>query len=222
MRKRLIVFAIIVIIIITSAAVASAQSGLSILYFFSTTCAHCKSVEPVVKELSKTYRVEGLVYGKGEPGSMPFAVRKGDKETSTIYGINGVPVLVVLQNGVVRQIIRGENDIRSCPNILRALSKGALSVSEMVAKGPQYTYTVTGWIVSRGDYFKGAKFYLTDRQQTIVIKPWLPLEAVKSPFNSARPRLMSDVINKPVYLDGTFSKIDNTLQFTVGKELTLD
>jgi thiol-disulfide isomerase/thioredoxin len=222
MRKLFIAFAIIVNILITFAAIASAQSDLSILYFFSTTCGHCKSVEPVVKELSKTYHLEGLVYGKGAPVPMPFAVRKGDKETSSTYGISGVPVLVVLKGGMVKQIIRGENDIRTCPRILIALSKGALSVSEMIAKGPKDTYNVTGWVESKGDYFKGVKFYLTDRQKRVEIKPWLPLEAVKSPFNSARPRLMSDIIDKPVSLKGMLVQIDNNLQFTVEKELTLE
>lgn len=222
MRRLIVAFAIIASITITSAAIAAAQSGLSILYFFSTTCAHCKSIEPVVKELSKSYHIEGLVYGKGEPGPMPFAVRKGDKETSSKYGIDGVPVLVVMKDGVVKQIIRGENDIRTCAIILRALSKGALSVSEMVAKGAQNTYNVTGWVVSRGDYFKGAKFFLTDRRQTIAIKPWLPLETVKSPFKTARPRLMSDVINKPVLLRGELIESDQTYRFNVKEEVTLE
>lgn len=220
MRKLLIVFAIIIIIL--SAAIASAQGELSLLYFYSTTCGQCKSVEPIVQELSKTYPIEGLVYGKGESAAMPFPVRKADKATSSKYGISGVPVLAVLENGAIRQAIRGENDIRTSPNIIRALSKGALSVSEMVANGPQKTYIVTGWVVSRGAYFKGAKFFLTDRQQTIMIKPWRPLEAVKSPFKAARPGMMSDIIDKPVYLEGMLTKADGNLQFTVGKELNFE
>jgi hypothetical protein len=149
-------------------------------------------------------------------------VRKGDKKTSARYGLEGVPALVVLRNGSLIQVIRGENDIRDARDLLRAFRKGAMTVSEAVEQGPQKTSNVAGWIVSRGEYFRNGGFFLTDRKQKIAVKPWLPIEAIKSPFRKTRPRLMSDVINKPVLLEGTLTKINDDLQFTVRKEIILE
>lgn len=209
------------IISLTQVSIAL-QDDLSVLYFFSATCAHCKRVEPAVKELSKEFIVQGLLYGKTDPGPMPFEVRKGDKDTFARYGLEGVPALVVLQNDTVKQVIRGEYDIRNARPFLRAFRKNALTVSEAVEKGPQKMYIVVGWIVSRGEYFGNGRFYLTDRKQSIAVKPWLPLEAAKSPFKKARPRLMSDIIDKPVLLEGELTKIKNDMQFTVRKEIILE
>jgi thiol-disulfide isomerase/thioredoxin len=213
---------VIVVIVSLSSVSAAQQDELSALYFFSADCAQCKRVEPAIKELSREFAVQGLLYGKDDPGPMPFNVRKGDKKTSTRYGLEGVPALVVLRNGSLKQVIQGENDIRDARDLLRAFRKGAMSVSEAVEQGPQKTSDVAGWIVSRGEYFKNGGFFLTDRKQTIAVKPWLPIEVIKSPFRKTRPRLMSDVINKPVLLEGTLTKINDDLQFTVRKEIILE
>jgi hypothetical protein len=175
-----------------------------------------------MKELSAEYPVQGLLYGKGAVEQMPFDVKPGDKATSSKYGVTGVPSLVILQNSSFRMKIGGEHDIVNAPLILKALEKGALSVSEAVEKGGAEKYIVIGWLVSRGEYFKDAKFFLTDRLKTISIKPWLPLEAVKAPMRKTRPRLMSDVIDRVVVLEGTLTRSGSDIQFIVGRELSID
>jgi thiol-disulfide isomerase/thioredoxin len=220
-KPRKALFVIIAIISLSSIS-AARQDELSVLYFFSANCTHCKRVLPAVRELSREYTVQGLLYGKDDPGPMPFNVRKGDKETSARYGLEGVPALVVLRNGSVKQVIRGEYDIRDARALLWAFRRGALTVSEAIEQGPQKTCTIAGWIESRGEYFRKGGFFLTDRKQTIAVKPWLPIEAIKSPFRKTHPRLMSDVINKPVLLEGGLTKINHDLQFTVRKEIILE
>jgi thiol-disulfide isomerase/thioredoxin len=221
MKKPCKALFFIIVIISLSSVSAALHDDLSVLYFFSAHCTQCKRVEPAIKELSREFTVQGLFYGKDDPGPMPFDVRKGDKETSARYGLEGDPALVVLRNGRVKLVIRGEYDIRDARALLRAFRKGAVTVSEAIEEGPQKTYTFAGWIVSRGEYFRNGRFSLTDRKQTIAVNPWLPIEAVKSPFRKTPPRLMSDVINKPVLLEGALTKINDDLQFTVRKEIIL-
>ncbi len=220
--KKITIF--ITFILLSSLAVvfsAPKNQDLTLLYFFSPSCPHCAAVAPVIKELSKEYPVQGLVYGKGTPQPMPFDVERGNEETSARYGIQGVPALIAFQNDTVRQIFRGEYDIRDARTILRGFLKGALTPSEAAAKG-QKSYTITGWIINKGEYFKDAHFYLTDRRQSIAVKPWLPLEAVKSLFRKTRPRLMSDVIDKPVILHGDLIKNDDAYLFVVHEEVTAE
>jgi hypothetical protein len=214
-------FFVIVIILLSSVSVAQ-PDDLSVLYFFSADCAPCKRVEPAIRELSTEFMVQGLLYGTDDPGPMPFEVRKGDKETFERYGLESVPALVALRNCSVKQVIRGENDIREARALLRAFRKGAMTVSEAIEQGPDNTFNVAGWIASRGAYFRNGGFFLTDRKQSIDVKPWLPIEAVKSPFRKTRPRLMSDVIDKPVLLEGSLTKTNGDLQFTVRKEIILE
>lgn len=213
---------VIIAIISLSSVSAALQDDLYVLYFFSANCTHCKRVEPAIKELSREFTVQGLLYGREDPGPMPFDVRKGDKETSAHYGLKGVPALVVLRNGSVKQVIRGEKDIRDALALLRAFRQGAVTVSEAIEQGPQKTYKIAGWIVTRGEYFRNGRFFLTDRKLTMLVKPWLPIEAIKSPFRKTSPRLMSDVINKPVLLEGALTKINDDLRFTVSKEIILE
>jgi len=213
---------VIIMIISLSSVSAAQQDELSVLYFFSANCTRCKRVEPAIKELSREFTVQGLLYGKDDPGPMPFNVRKGDKGMSARYGLEGFPALVVLRNGSLKQVIRCEQDIRDAGALLRAFRKGAMTVSEAIEQGPEKTSSIAGWIVSWGEYFRTGGFFLTDRKQTIAVKPWLPIEAVKSPFRKTHPRLMSDVINKPVLLEGSLTKINDDVQFTVRKEIILE
>lgn len=201
---------------------ATPPDDLTILYFFSATCPHCRIVEPTVKELSKDFNVQGFYIGKEVPGSLPFAVRKGDKALSDKYGLKGVPALVILKKGIMKQAIQGEYDIRDARILLNAFRRGAHTVSEAVAKGPQRISHIVGWIESRGDYFRNAHFFITDRRVMIPISPWLPLETVKSPFKTTHPRLMSDIVGKPVELKGTVKKADKTYSFMVKEEVLPD
>lgn len=200
----------------------ASEPRIQLLYYFSTTCPHCKQTTPIVSNLSTDYSVQGLLYGKSDPGKLSFPVKKGTKKDSKRYDLEGVPVLVVLMDGITRQVLTGENEIRDVRAFLNAFQKGALTVSEAIAKGPGTTYRVIGRLASTGEYFKNARFSLIDRKQSILIKPWLPLEAVKSPFKQSRPRLMSDILNKPVMVEGSLTKNNDDLQFLVGREIIIE
>ncbi len=195
---------------------------LSLIYFYSTTCPHCKAVEPTVIALSKEMSIQGVVFGKGVPAPMPFTVQKGDKSALRKYSLEGVPALVVLQKETVRHIFRGEHNIRASRLFLRGLAKGALTVTEAVSRGQQKDVILTGWIEGVGEYFKDKQFIFTDRKKSIMIRPWLPLEAVRSPVGNKRPRLMSDVMDKAVALRGELQMNDGTFYFTVKEELNLE
>ena len=225
MKKIIIAIISIFNIVFAVSLFASPQvEGLTVLYFFSSNCPHCARVTPIIKELSATFPVQGLLYGKGDIGSMPFDVKKGDKAASKQYGVTGVPSLVILQDKAFRMKINGERDIKNAPLILKALQKGALSVSEVVEKGAERSYIVAGWVVSRGEYFKNPRFFLTDRQKTISVKPWLPLEAVKAPLRGkrTRPRLMSDVIDNVVVLEGALTGSGRAGQFIAEREISIE
>jgi thiol-disulfide isomerase/thioredoxin len=161
--------------IVLSPPALAADAGIHLLYFFSATCPHCKQTTPIVSELSNEMPVEGIFAGSEDPGPLPFPIKKGTKADKERYNIQGVPALVVLQNGKTRQVISGEGGIKTCRTLIKGIARGALTVSEAIEKESLKTYKITGWVVSRGNYFKGAKFFLTDQQQTIAIKPWLPL-----------------------------------------------
>lgn len=205
-----------------SGSASASDDRIQLLYFFSATCPHCTKTTPIVSELSKEYSVQGLVYGKADPGKLSFPVKRGTKKDSKRYALRGVPSLVVLMEGKTRQVFSGAPDIKDSRAFLSAFRKGALTVSESIKKGPQKMYSVVGWMEGRGEYFKNASFVLTDRKQAIVVKPWLPLEAVKSRFNKKRPRLMSDVMNKPIVLEGTLTKSNDEFQFEVSREINID
>ncbi|MGE5174153.1 MAG: hypothetical protein ACM3MD_10030 [Betaproteobacteria bacterium] len=79
---------------------------------------------------------------------------------------------------------------------------------------------ITGWIVAKGEYFKKAQFFITDRTTELPVKAWLPLEAMKGLFKSKRPRLMSDVVKKPVVLKGSIKKTVTGSIFMVKEEKT--
>jgi hypothetical protein len=73
-----------------------------------------------------------------------------------------------------------------------------------------------------GSYFKNAPFSISDRSTELPIKAWLPLETVKSPFQNKRPRLMSDVIRKPVVLKGIVQRKGTGVIFHVEEEIPID
>lgn len=224
MRKnRVYVFALIALWSQAIRPASAVESSYTILYFFTSTCPHCKNSEAIINDLSKEYTVQGLLYGKGNGERRPYEVREGDQAASSKYGVQGVPSLVVLKDDKFRLKIAGEHNIKDAPVILKAFRKGALTVSEAIETMPREEIIVTGWVNSRGDYFdKNTKFSLTDRQRNIYVGPWLPLEAVKSRFKKTRPRLMSDVIGKPVALKGKIVKTGTGFQFSVKEEVIIE
>lgn len=218
-------FAGFILIALMSAAISvafAAQGRVKLLYFFSASCKYCIDARPAVIDLGKEYDIEGLLFKDGNPQSFPFPIKAGDKKIAKeVYGVKGVPTLAILVDGKYRQKISGAPDIQDAKTIIEALAGGAVTVSEAAKKTPGADITITGWITAKGAYFKNAQFFITDRETDLPIKAWLPIEAVKSPFRKTRPRLMSDVVNKPVALRGELTKRDQTYEFIVKEEVKL-
>ncbi len=196
---------------------------IKILYFYSESCTGCIAAEPLVIAFGKEYDVEGFRYGDGNLRSLPFPVKVWDaKIAKEKYGVNECPTLVVLVDGVSRQKIAGASDVQDAKTIIRALADGAMTVSEAARSAGEGEITITGWIASKGAYFKDAKFSITDRATEMPITAWLPLEAMKSPFRTMRPRIMSDVIGKPVVLRGIVERKAEGSVFRVKEEIPID
>lgn len=193
--------------ILPSVVSAAQDNHVKILYFFSPTCKHCIDAKPYIISLSQKYDIEGLRFGEGPTPTFPFPVKAGDKKIAQgTYDVKGVPTLAILVDGVYRQKIEGAPDIQDAEVIVRGLAAGARTVTEASKKVQEGEITIIGWIIARGEYFKNAHFFITDRKTELPIKAWLPLEAMKSPMQKRRPRLMSDVIRKPVVLRGRIRK----------------
>lgn len=202
--------------LIPSFVYAAPDKNIKILYFFSPSCQHCIDAKPFIMNLSKEYNIEGLQLGEGNPPSFPFPVNKGDKAIAQeTYDVRGVPTLVILFDDVYRQKISGMPDIRDAQVIVQGLKSGAMTVTEAMQTVKDREITITGWIIARGLNFQKAQFFITDRKTELSIKAWLPREVVKSPFQERSPRLMSDVIKKPVILKGSIKKIDGRDTFFV-------
>ena len=214
---------IVIVLLLAGCLSARAQKdGLSIFYFYSPACSPCNNVSIIIKDLSRNFTVQGFVFGGGKTEPMPFKVNSADEATLARYHVDQFPALAVMSNDAVKQMIVGEQDIKDAGLILKAFRKGALSVTDLVAKNPQETYVVAGWVISGGEYFRNAKFMLTDRKNTLLLRPWLPLEVMRSPFRTAMPRMMSDVINHVVVVEGTLTRSGEELQFNVHKEIVIE
>ncbi len=211
-------------IIFFSTLVSAAQDNhVKILYFFSPSCKHCIDAKPFILDLSKEYSIDGLRFGEGTSPSFPFPIQAGDKKIAQgTYGVQGVPTLAILIDGMYRQKIEGMPDIQDAKVIIKGLASGAMTVSEAAQEVDKGEITVTGWIIAKGEYFKNARFFLTDRKTELPIKAWLPLEVVKGPVQKKRPKLMSDVIKKPVVLKGHFRKTAAGKVFFVKAEVPVD
>ncbi len=184
------------------------------------------AAKPSIIELSKEYDVEGIHFDGGKPQSLPFPVKSGDKKIREKYGVRGYPTLVVLLDGTFKQRIAGTSDVQDAKVIIKALSNGALTVTEAAKKDGKREITITGWISARGEYFKNAQFIISDRTAELPVQAWLPLEAVRSPFTkkmqSKQPRMMSDVVRKPVVLVGSIKKTESGSIFQVKEEIRVD
>ncbi len=216
---------IIGIIILSSSAHAAKSHHIKIIYFYSESCIHCEAAKPAVIDLSREYDVEGCRFGGGKQ-QLPFPVKAGDKKIAKEYGVNAYPALAILVDGMFRQKIAGTSDVQDAHIIIKALEQGGMTVTEAVKNDRGEEIKITGWISSKGEYFKKAQFAITDRTTELPVNAWLPLEAVKSPFrtkeNGNRPRLMSDVVRKPVLLEGSIKKTGTSTIFHVREEIRID
>lgn len=172
---------------------------------------------PYVEGLSRRFPLEGILYGREEWKGLPFPVKRGNRELKERYGLQGVPALVILKDGMPRMRLHGVADIKDAEFFINAFSKGAKTPSEIMADEAEHL--LTGWLIHRGEYFKGG-FFITDKEKEIPVKPWLPVEAVKSPFKKERPLVMSDLIKRPVLLRGMVKKTDKGYIFYVKEMLT--
>jgi thiol-disulfide isomerase/thioredoxin len=202
---------------------AGPNAHVKILYYFSMSCRHCFDAKPAVVALSKEFTVEGQNVGDSDATGYPFPVRPGDKKKSKEeYGVKGVPTLVVFIDNERKQNIAGAQDIGDAKFIIKALAKGAKTVTEAVEKKPTGDITLTGWVSAKGEYFKNAQFFITDRKTEVLVRPWLPLEAMRSMARNNKPRLMSDVVRRPVMLRGSMTASANGYLFQVKEELPID
>jgi thiol-disulfide isomerase/thioredoxin len=219
-----IALSLILLLFISPSFNHAAQSPhVKILYFFSLQCPDCLEAEPAVIALGREYSVEGRNLGTKAAQGYPFPVKMGGKKHARkVYGIKEIPSLAVLIDGTCRQKIEGTSDIKDAKSIIKALSSGAITVTEAAKKETNAELTVTGWVIVKGEYFKNVRFILTDRTTELQVKAWLPLEAMKSPMKRTMPRLMSNVIRKPVVLRGNLTQADTGGLFIVKEELPLD
>jgi thiol-disulfide isomerase/thioredoxin len=203
---------------------AGQNNHVTILYYFSMTCRHCLDAKPAIVELSRQFTIEGQNVGNVAAEGYPFPVKPADKKKSKeVYKVQGVPTLVVFVNKVHKQNIAGTRDIDDAAVVIKALDHGAMTVTDAAEKAPEGDITVVGWIAVKGEYFNNAQFLITDRKTDLQVKAWLPLEAMKSMVpNANRPRLMSDVIRKPVVLKGHIIKSATGNLFLVKEEIPVD
>jgi thiol-disulfide isomerase/thioredoxin len=220
-RGPLIALLSLLLLFISSSVDHAAENHhVKILYFFSLTCPDCLEAEPAVIALGREYSVEGRNLGTKSEQGYPFPVKMYGKEhAKKVYGIKEIPSIAVLIDGRYRQTIEGTSDIKDARRIIKALSSGAITVTEATKKETDAELTVTGWVIVKGEYFKNVRFILTDRTTELQVKAWLPLEAMKSPMKKAMPRLMSNVIRKPVVLRGNLTQADTGGLFIVKEEL---
>ena len=202
-----------------SAISAGQNSHVKILYYFSVSCKHCIAAKPSIIALSKEFNIEGRNAGTTAAAGYPFPVKTADKKIAKeVYGIQGVPTLAVLINGAFKQKIAGTPDIQDAAVIIKALSGNALTVTEAAEKAPEGDIIVTGWIVARGASLNKVRYFITDRRTDLPVKVWLPIEAMKGLVQNKRPRLMSDVVKKPVVLKGGIQKTSTGNVFVVKEE----
>jgi len=169
-----------------------------------------------MNKLSEKYSVEGIVFGEGDIPETRFSLTKGTKEMAERFGLKKVPYLIVLEDGTQRLALSGRSSIMDMEVILRGLDMGGLLPSEVKDRKSD-EFILTGWLIHRGEYFKkDSVFFITDRKTNIEILPWLPLEAVKSPFKVERPRIMSDLVGRPLILKG---RLDERGRFIVKEEM---
>lgn len=201
---------------------AEETHDIRLLYFFSSKCPHCREVMPLLIQLSNAYPVQGYYPRTENRPDVPFPVEPGRRDLQKKYDVPGVPSLVVLVNGAVKQKIAGSVNIGHAPKLLQGFRLGALTVSEAVKSSQGNPIMMTGILTMQGAVFgrEKAVYYLTDKTTTLQVNPWLPAEAVKSRFAKKRPRLMSDVVDKVVLLRGSVEhSADGKTRFIVSEEV---
>ncbi|MDH4164640.1 MAG: thioredoxin domain-containing protein [Nitrospirota bacterium] len=199
---------------------APQPSSLRLLYFFNTSCAHCREIKPFIFDLSKEYKMEGWIVSKQDVKDYPFPVKVGSKEIAPKYHVIGVPSIVVLKNEQFAQLASGAPNIKNIRPLLKALDAGALNVTEAVQKKSGDEIFVTGYIKIQG---ADANVIIIDHAKRLPVDAWLPREAVKSKFKKTPPRTMSELAGKAVALKGKLVKgPDGAMRLQVREEVRYD
>lgn len=89
------------------------KEGISVIDFWAPWCAPCRTISPIIEELTTKYAEEGIKVLKANVDECP--------DTAKTFSIRSIPTIVVLNNGV--EIARGSGSV----NV-------AQSIEEMVAK----------------------------------------------------------------------------------------
>lgn len=66
-----------------------------LFYFYSPSCGACRGMTPVVEDMASK-----------NPGVFPVNVTE-DMETAMKFGVMGTPTTVLVENGVIREIVIG-------------------------------------------------------------------------------------------------------------------
>jgi thioredoxin 1 len=66
-----------------------------LVYFFSPSCHACKAQTPIIKELQSSNR-----------NVFDVDISK-DMETARIFGIKATPTTMIVENGIIRQVLLG-------------------------------------------------------------------------------------------------------------------
>ena len=73
------------------------KTGTHLVDFYTSTCAPCKAMHPVLEEISREF--QDVTVSKIEVTSNPQA--------SQMYGIMSVPTLMVLKDSKIKEVSRG-------------------------------------------------------------------------------------------------------------------
>lgn len=199
------------------------KPSLRLLYFFNTSCAHCREIKPFIFDLSKGYEMEGWIVSKQDVKDYPFPVKVGSKELAPKYFVMGVPSIVVLKNDKFAQLASGAPNIQNIKPLLKAFEAGALNVSEALDQKAGDELFVTGYIKIQGKDIKKANIVIIDHAKKLPVDAWLPREAVKSKFKKTPPRTMSELAGKAVALKGKLVKgPDGAMRLQVREEVRYD
>jgi peroxiredoxin len=189
-----------------------------ILFFFSFSCGHCKTVTPIVNELYKKssgrYEILGIVFGtpredlgkKRAEAGIEFPLAIGTKEISKDYKVHGTPYIWIIgADGRMKERFVGKRGAELLKSHLEAelnppsppLLKGGflaqrVGLFELSSDPKSYEGKIieTGGLLIQASpaYFPKPVFMLTNGADRVRVSAWLPLEVAPSPKGLRKQR----------------------------------